>query len=213
MGDKKKIKVRKENEISDKKNDSLPDNETAGDARPTADESVEEVQSKLEAAEKEAKENYDRLLRISADFENFKKRTSREMADLRKFANESLIKAMLPVVDNLERALDSANHKQFAGNPIAEGVQMTLSEILNIFEKFNVRQIESLEKPFDPMFHQAVTQQESDDHPDKIVLHELQKGYLMHDRLVRPAMVVVSQKKESVDEQSGKKQKNEKDHT
>jgi len=80
-------------------------------------------------------------------------------------------------------------------------VQMTLTEILKIFEKFHVKSIESLEKPFDPCFHQAVMQEEADNHPDKTVLKELQKGYLMHDKLIRPSMVVVSKKKESPENQ------------
>jgi len=138
---------------------------------------------------------------VSADFENYKKRSAREMEDFRKFANESLVKTLLPVVDNLERALDSVIDNKPADDPIAAGVQMTLTEILKIFEKFHVKSIESLEKPFDPCFHQAVMQEEADNHPDNTVLKELQKGYLMHDKLIRPSMVVVSKKKESPENQ------------
>ncbi len=197
MGAKQKVKIHKENEKADEKNKSLPISEPDQEDRIEADDPLAEPEAKLESAQKEAQEAHDRFLRASADFENYKKRAAREMEDFRKFANESLIKLLLPAVDNLERALDSAGNNRQADNPISEGVQMTLAEILKIFEKFHVKLIESLEKPFDPGFHQAVMQEENDSHPDKTVLKELQKGYLMHDRLIRPSMVVVSSKKET----------------
>jgi molecular chaperone GrpE len=153
---------------------------------------LKELKAKLEAKEQESNEAYDRFLRVSAEFENFKKRSFREMSDFKKFANESLLKEMLPIVDNLELALSSLNEK---GNPesgLREGVELTLKEILKTLEKFGVKPIEALEKVFDPNFHQAVMQEESEDYPEQTVLKELQKGYLIHDRLLRPAMVVVS---------------------
>lgn len=197
MGKKQKVKIRTENEQAYKENKSLPKSETDQEDPIGADDPIAELEAKLGSAQQEAQEAQDRYLRVSADFENYKKRSAREMEDFRKFANESLVKTLLPVVDNLERALDSVIDNQQADDPIAAGVQMTLSEILKIFEKFHVKSIESLEKPFDPCFHQAVMQEEADNHPDKTVLKELQKGYLMHDKLIRPSMVVVSKKKES----------------
>ena len=197
MGAKQKAKIHKENEKADEKNKSLPTSEPDQEDRIEADDPLAELEAKLESTQKEAQEEHDRFLRVSADFENYKKRTAREMEDFRKFANESLIKLLLPAVDNLERALDSAGNNRQADNPISEGAQMTLAEILKIFEKFHVKPVESLEKPFDPGFHQAVMQEENDSHPDKTVLKELQKGYLMHDKLIRPSMVVVSKKKET----------------
>ena len=118
------------------------------------------------------------------------------MNDFRKFANESFIKAMLPVVDNLDRAIESSSNDDHAQNSVLEGVNMTLKEILKVFEQFNVKPFESLGKAFDPALHQAVMQEETNDHPENTVLNELQKGYMMHDRLLRPAMVVVSKTKE-----------------
>ena len=197
MGAKQKVKIHKENEKADEKNKSLPISEPDQEDRIEAEEHPADLEAELDSAREKAQEAHDRFLLVSADFENYKKRTAREMEDFRKFANESLIKLLLPVVDNLERALDSAGNNRQADNPISEGVQMTLAEILKIFEKFHVKPIESLEKPFDPSFHQAVMQEENDSHPDKTVLKELQKGYLMHDKLIRPSMVVVSKKKES----------------
>jgi len=156
------------------------------------DKPLKELEAKLKGVKDEAKQTYDRLLRVSAEFENYKKRSSREINEFRKFANESLIKEMLPVLDNLERAIASSGDDENTNSCILEGVDMTLKEILRIFEKFGVKPIESPGKIFDPCFHQAVMQEESEKHPENTVLKELQKGYMIHDRLLRPAMVVVS---------------------
>jgi molecular chaperone GrpE len=147
------------------------------------------------ALEKEAKDNYDRYLRIAAEFENFKKRTIRETEDFRKYANESLLKEMLPVVDNLERAIDSASANTNESDSLVKGVDLTLKEILRVFEKFGVTPIDCLEKPFDPAYHQAVLQEESDAYPENTVIREFQRGYMIRERLLRPAMVVVSKAK------------------
>jgi molecular chaperone GrpE len=195
MAAKKKIKINTEiEENSTEKTisreiDSDKDNKKTGDP-------LKEMEARLESLEKEGKESYDRFLRVSAEFENYKKRAAREMNDFRKFANESFIKAMLPVVDNLDRAIESSSNDDHAQNSVLEGVNMTLKEILKVFEQFNVKPFESLGKAFDPALHQAVMQEETDDHPENTVLNELQKGYMMHDRLLRPAMVVVSKTKE-----------------
>ncbi len=156
---------------------------------------LQEMETRLESVEQEAKEAHDRFLRVSAEFENYKKRSAREMDEFRKFANESLLREMLTVVDNLERALNSSNNDNQANSHIAEGVDMTLKEILKVFEKFNVKPIEALGKPFDPNFHQAAMREETNEHPENTVLNELEKGYMIHDRLLRPAMVVVSMPK------------------
>ena len=156
---------------------------------------LKEMETRLESVEQEAKEAHDRFLRVSAEFENYKKRSAREMDEFRKFANESLLREMLMVVDNLERALNSSNNDNQANSHIAEGVDMTLKEILKVFEKFNVKPIEALGKPFDPNFHQAAMREETNERPENTVLNELEKGYMIHDRLLRPAMVVVSMSK------------------
>jgi molecular chaperone GrpE len=153
---------------------------------------LSELSDKLETSIKEAKESYDRFLRVSAEFENYKKRSAREAEDFRKFANDALVKELLPVVDNLERALNSSKENTNSETGILEGVHITLNEILKVFEKFGVRSFDSVDKAFDPSFHQAVIQEETEDKNENIVLKELQKGYLMHNRLLRPSMVVVS---------------------
>ena len=195
MTDEKKIKIDVETKEVDSAKKELKKTGTAKKHKKKGHDLIKEMEAKLKAAQEESRQTYDRLLRVSAEFENYKKRSAREMDEFRKFANESLIKEMLSVVDNLERAINfSSNAKQV--NPgLVEGVDITLKEILKIFEKFNVKPVESLKKHFDPGFHQAVMTEETDDYPEHIVINELQKGYMMHDRLLRPAMVVVSKPK------------------
>ena len=153
---------------------------------------IKELKSKLDEKEQEAKDNYDRFLRNAAELENYKIRTVRQMDEFRKYANDSLIMEILGVVDNLERAIESARSDKNANAGVVEGVQLTLNEILKILDKFGVKPVVALEQSFDPAFHQAVMQEPSDDFPAQTVIKELQKGYLLHDRLIRPAMVVVS---------------------
>lgn len=153
---------------------------------------IEELQSMLEEKEREARENYDRYLRSAAELENHKKRTARQMDEFRKYANDSLIMELLTVVDNLERAIASSRSDDHSNVKVVEGVQMTLDEILKILDKFGVKPIAALEQTFDPAFHQAVMQEENGDFPPQTVIKELQKGYLLHGRLLRPSMVVVS---------------------
>ncbi len=160
-----------------------------------AEKPPEDLKLQLAVKAQEAKENYDRLLRVSAEFENYKKRTSRDMAELRKFANQSLIKELLSVVDNLELAMNSTNGHKTIDKGLLQGLDMTHKEILKVFEKFNVTPIEAKGQAFDPTFHEAVMQEERDDVDENTVINELQKGYLIHDRLLRPAMVVVAKSK------------------
>lgn len=179
-----------QSQTAEKKPPSQPQEDVEGkEPSKTVAKTLEE---QLEEARSEAQNNFERLLRNSAEFENFKKRATRQMDDFRKFANESLVKDLLPVVDNLERAIVSSGEDQKANSSILDGLEMTLKEMLKILEKFNVQPLESKGKAFDPSFHQAVMQEFSDDCPENTVVTELSKGYLIHDRLLRPAMVTVS---------------------
>jgi molecular chaperone GrpE len=135
----------------------------------------------------------DQLLRHVADMENFKKRLEKERADLREFANESLMKELLPVVDNLELALNHGRQQE-AGPALLEGVENVLKGFLQVLTKFGVTPIQAQGEKFDPAFHNAVMQQEDDTAADQTILQELQKGYLLKNRLLRPAMVVVARK-------------------
>ncbi len=207
MSEKKKIKINVDNEkekngakaeAAIEKNCESSDNVEVISGAVTDDDAIKELEDKLNAKEEEAKETYDRLLRVSAEFENYKKRSAREMEDFRKFANQSLIKEMLSVVDNLELAIDSANEKQESHNSLKEGLDLTRKELLRVFEKFSVTPIESKGKLFDPTYHEAVMQEETDEYPENTIINEMQKGYLIHDRLLRPAMVVVAKPKKNV---------------
>jgi molecular chaperone GrpE len=153
---------------------------------------VKELQTRCETAEQESRQHYERLLRVSADFENFKKRSFREADDIRKYANELLLLELLTVVDNLERAIQVTSSENNTVGCVIEGVEMTLKALMKIFEKFSVKPIEADGKTFDPNFHQAMMQEASDLHPENTIIREFQKGYLLHDRLLRPSMVVVS---------------------
>jgi molecular chaperone GrpE len=152
---------------------------------------VAELRQKLEEKTKEAEENYARLLRLAADMENLKKRQERERADLLQFANENLVKELLPVVDNLERALDHGRQLE-APQALLEGIEMVHQGFLKALDRFGVTAHDSLGQQFDPAFHNAMMQEEAPDVPDGSVIKELQKGYLMNQRLLRPAMVVVA---------------------
>ena len=150
-----------------------------------------ELHQKLQEKTQEAEENYVRLLRLAADMENLKKRQERERAELLQFANESLIKELLPVVDNLERALDHGRQLE-APEALLEGIERVYQGFLKALDRFGVTPFDSVGQPFDPAFHNAMMQEEAPEVPDGSVIKELQKGYLMNQRLLRPAMVVVA---------------------
>lgn len=155
------------------------------------DKEIEDLKKRLEEKEKEAKEHYDRLLRTAADLENYKKRAVKEKEELTKFANEDLLKAILPFVDNLERAINHAEKVADTGVMI-EGVRLTLQQILQTLNRFGLVPFESVGKAFDPARHEAMLVVESDQHEPNQVVEEFQKGYLLNDRLLRPATVSVS---------------------
>jgi len=156
---------------------------------PGADpDSPEERISRLEA---ELQESKDKILRLAADFENYRKRIEREKSDYMKFANERLLRDLLPIADNLSRAMNSA--KVSGDSPaVLEGVELVLQDILKIFDRFGVTPVESKGKPFDPMVHEALQTQESDQVDPGAMLDEVQRGYLLHNRVLRPALVIVS---------------------
>jgi molecular chaperone GrpE len=169
-------------------NDPATDSEESTEDLNAPPQSLEE---KLQAAEKLAQENHERFLRAAAELDNFRKRKEREVSDLRKYANQMLLRELLGVVDNLERAL-AASLENSESEGLREGVEMTLKELLKIFDQFKVTPIEAHEQPFDPNHHEAVMQEPNDAFPPNTVVKELQKGYMLRDRLLRPAMVVVS---------------------
>jgi len=155
----------------------------------TPEEQIRELQEALVAKEAEAAANWDRFLRERADLENFRKRTMREKEELIKYGHESLVREILPAVDNLERALDHADES----DPVVTGVRMTLDMLVSALRKFNVEPIPCEPgTPFDPALHQAMQQVEGSGQESNSVVEVYQKGYMLGDRLLRPAMVSVA---------------------
>ena len=160
------------------------------------DQETEKLRRQLAAKELEAKENYDRWLRQAAELENFKKRSAREKADAIRYGNESLIKDLLPVLDNLERALDYAKGGG-DGKPLLEGIEMVLKNFLEILGRHGINTVSAVGTPFDPAKHEAIAQIASPEHDPNTVVEEHQKGYYILDRLLRPAQVIVAKSPEN----------------
>jgi molecular chaperone GrpE len=178
-----------------KNSKQTPENkENAGEGGKTLEvkeESLEELKKQLDEKEKEVKEIHDRMLRLAADFENYRKRAAREKEDMAKFSCEEVIKSVLPFVDNLERAVDHSEKAKDVES-LVEGAKLTIQQLLQTLNKFGLSPIESMGKPFDPAFHEAVMVVATDEHQPNHVVEEFRKGYLLHDRLIRPASVSVS---------------------
>jgi len=163
----------------------------------TAASPATDLTDKVAALEKEKKENWERYLRAAADLENLRKRQRREIEDVKLETKGKVLKEMLPVVDNLERAIEHAStigegDQQF--RPIVDGVQLVLRQFTSAFERLEVTQIDAMGKPFDPNMHEAISQLESDEPPGTVV-QVLQRGYKAGDRLLRPTLVVVAKAK------------------
>lgn len=152
---------------------------------------VEDLLKKIEEKEKEVKDQHDRLLRVAADLENFKKRAAKEKEDWIKYANEDLMKSILPFIDNLARAVNHAEKTADTGVMI-EGVRLTLQQLLQALSKFGLSPFDSVGKPFDPAMHEAMLVVETDQYEPNLVVEEFQRGYLLNHRLLRPATVSVS---------------------
>jgi molecular chaperone GrpE len=159
-----------------------------------------------EEAEK-AKENWDKFVRLQADFENARKRWDRDRSDILKYAGEDLLVDFLNIVDDLERSLELSQQKHEDYTAFVKGVEMILAHFHDLIKKNGVKPIESEGKIFDPNFHEALMQVERDDLAEHTVVEELQKGYLLNDRVIRTAKVKVSKKK---GETSGQKEQEEK---
>jgi molecular chaperone GrpE len=163
-------------------------------APPTADaERIKELEEALAAKGQEAATNWDKYVRERADLENYRKRVQKEKEEILKYGNEQFILEMLPAVDNLERAISHAAGEN--DGAVLEGVRLTLNMLISSLKKFGVTPIETPQgTPFDPAFHQAMTQVATADQEPNTVVAELQKGYMLNERLLRPAMVTVAVK-------------------
>ena len=148
---------------------------------------ISRLRKKVEKLEQEKVSMYEKVLSYAADFENYKKQARREQLDFKRFANQELLQEIITIVDSIKEI------PEYSNDGIAiEGVNMILKEIMRIFKKFNVEPIDAVGKQFNPELHHAMSLEETDKHPNNTILSELQSGYMIHDRLLRPSMVVVS---------------------
>ncbi len=163
---------------------------------------LKSLEQEIEETKKEYNELHERYIRVAADFDNYRKRVSKEKADVIAYANEELIKALLNVLDNLERALEHSESSEDSG-PIVEGVKLVYKHFLSCLEKFGVQPVYANRgQEFDPRYHQAIERVESSDITPGIILSEMLKGYALKDRLLRPALVVVSKEQKVASEEN-----------
>ncbi len=163
---------------------------------------VQELEAKLEAQEEElkkskelAQENQDKYLRLYAEFENFRKRVQKEKEDLNRYAHEQVIKELLPILDNFERALSHAETAQDV-KVLLEGIKMVEKQMVSTLENFGLKSFASLGEIFNPHMHEAMAHQDSEEHEPDTVMQEYRRGYTLHGKLVRPALVSVAKKPE-----------------
>ena len=172
-----------------------PENTQATD-KASADEVTltpnDELAARLQAAEQKANDNWDQLLRTRAEMENLRRRTQRDLENAHKYALEKFISELLPVKDSLEMGLDAAKQDNAAIDKLCEGTELTLNMLANALNKFNVVEINPKGEKFNPEHHQAMAMQPSAELEPNTVMVVMQKGYLLNDRLMRPAMVMVS---------------------
>jgi molecular chaperone GrpE len=159
---------------------------------------LEALRAQLQSAEQKRDEYLELAQRARADFENYQKRSQRDLATERRFAQTPLAADLLPVVDNLERAIAAAQQGGDKG-ALVQGVAMVHTQLLDVLRRHGITRIEAQGQPFDPNLHQAVMQQPSKEHPPMTVMLVLEQGYMIHDRVLRPARVAVSRAPESAD--------------
>ena len=165
----------------------------------------------LKGEAEKAKDYYERILRLQADFENAKKRMERETKDFYSYANQEIILKMLNILDDLERAVEAAEEKKEDFSVFLKGVEMILAHLYDLLKDNGVRVIEAQGKKFDPHLHEALMQVESIAYPDETVIEELQKGYFLKDRVIRTTKAKVSTQKSRNENTEIKKQETEKE--
>jgi len=163
----------------------------ADDAQDTVDQNAEELHALLTDARSKADEHWDQCLRLQAEMDNLRKRNERDLANAHKFALEKFANELLPVKDSLEMGLLAADDNADVSR-LKEGSELTLKMLSSAMEKFNIKEINPLNESFNPDYHEAISMQERQDVAPNTVVTVVQKGYLLNDRLIRPAMVIVS---------------------
>lgn len=166
--------------------DEIPENGTEAQ-----EEQSSEPQDPLEVAMTERDENHDRWLRSQAELENFRRRAQKEAEEMRRYQTLPLIRDLLPGMDNLERAVSAAENSSNV-EELLQGVRMVVQQFENTLGNHSLKPIEAIGQPFDPNLHEAIQQLPSADHPPMTVIQELERGYTLYDRVVRPSKVIVS---------------------
>jgi molecular chaperone GrpE len=181
---------------------ALPADEPAGEEAGAHGKrvTIKHLQEELKAREEEIKSLNDRLLRVLAEFENYKKRSTKEKSELLQYATDEMSREMLRTVDTLELAIKHARETSQAEG-IIEGIEMTLKQLLKSLERFGVSGFNSQGEKFDPNRHEAMLQVESADNEPNTIIDEAQKGYFLRDRLLRPAQVTVTKEPQGVSEE------------
>jgi len=175
--------------MSDTATDNSPVEKASAEAAPLTPEQLADLQKRAAKAD----ENWDRLLRTTADFDNFKKRAAREKIESAQYATASVLTKVLPVLDNFEMALAAAQGSANANlASFQSGVAMIQQQLKNVLVESGLEELDAVGKPFDPNFHEAISQQESAEVPEGNVLQQVRKGYKLKDRLLRPAAVIVA---------------------
>jgi len=169
--------------------DAQLETDSKADASESNVESEHAVNQQLEEAQQQVAEHQDKMLRMQAEMENLRKRTERDVSNAHKYAVEKFANELLQVKDSLELGL---NADDIDVDKLKEGTELTLKMLSNAFEKFAIEEVNPIDEAFDPNLHEAMTMQESAEHEPNIVLTVVQKGYTLHGRLIRPAMVIVS---------------------
>jgi molecular chaperone GrpE len=171
----------------------MPEKEESS-APAAAPAEMEKLSQALDRKTKEAAEAHDRYLRTSADFENYRKRMQRDLAEFKKYANEQMARELLSVVDHLALAIKHASETDENSQGLREGVELVSRQLHDVLEKFGITQFPAQGEPFDPKMHDAAAQEVTDAVPENTVVHVFQEGYLYHDKVLRHAKVSVSKK-------------------
>ena len=185
------MKIKKEHNEHNAKHSDDGEHHNEKVLAPDHNKEIEDLKKKLEEKEKEAAANYEKYLRSVAELDNYRKRAAKDKADIIKYSNEDIIKDILPFMDSLDRALE---HDTGDIQAFKDGIALIQEQLLCCLKKHGVERIDAAGATFDPNFHEAMMQMESDQHEDNKIVSEMEKGYLLNGRLLRPSRVCVCKK-------------------
>ena len=205
---KKHIKINKSTEDKADSTESIEENDVS--TEDSADDATEDstpiksLEELLKESKDELAEQKDKFVRLQAETDNFRKRMTREKNEFSQYANERMLKELIPIFDNFERALDASSTDT---KSLKEGLDMILEQFNSFLEKENVEPIKSIGEEFDPSIHDALTREESTEHKENIVIREFVKGYMLNGRVLRPTHVVISKTPSEISEQNSEEEK------